>query len=549
MQQKIKSLGISPVLFVGSGISRRYIESPDWIGLLQEIVYDRDINFTKLKQKHTDGSKNIDLENLATDLENIYFDTLKDDEIEEDGNKPYYFRKKICKVMEKYLDDNKDLLETNTEIQELKKLRPSAIITTNYDELLEYVFGEDYTVHVGQTSLLTSVLDGVGEIYKIHGSVSSPESIVITKADYDNYYEKNMYLNAKLLTLFLEYPIIFLGYSISDRNVINILSTIVKMLPREKVNELRSRMWFISKADDDKDIQESVRVNLEDGLYIDIEGFKLAHYDKLYMALNSLNNNRLPIKFLKFLKNNVYELVASQEYNPKLLDVNVKELESIDDFSKINQFVGLSFSTKKKIVLGDIKSFCKSFLSNETVYYDPKDVLDYKSSHSNLVPFYKFITGISFEESVEYVKGILNEDAKFYKILLDDRTNYKIDIGTFKDIKYNEKIISEEKIEKVISDYVVETELFEYQRNSVRKYLLLYILQNNLSTLASSDSICSKYRKEILYVITNVSEDFIRQNKSEIAKLIRKLNDERYDTDFRKVLCYIDRAIYRPLNQ
>lgn len=59
----------------------------------------------------------------------------------------------------------------------------------------------------------------MGEIYKIHGSCNNSESIVITENDYSVYNKRNAYLSAKLLTIFLEHPIIFLGYSLNDSNI------------------------------------------------------------------------------------------------------------------------------------------------------------------------------------------------------------------------------------------------------------------------------------------------------------------------------------------
>lgn len=47
-------------------------------GLLAEIVKDRDINFTKVVQEHTDNDNNINLEKLAQELEDIYFAKLDD---------------------------------------------------------------------------------------------------------------------------------------------------------------------------------------------------------------------------------------------------------------------------------------------------------------------------------------------------------------------------------------------------------------------------------------------------------------------------------------
>ena len=53
------------------------------------------------------------------------------------------------------------------ELATLKKLGPHAVITTNYDTLLEPLFPQ-YEVVVGQSVFRQSALV-VGEIFKIHG--------------------------------------------------------------------------------------------------------------------------------------------------------------------------------------------------------------------------------------------------------------------------------------------------------------------------------------------------------------------------------------------
>lgn len=127
MQNKLKSIGIAPIFFVGSGISRRYIESPNWIGLLEEIVNGREINFTKLVQKYTDKDGKVNNEKLAEELEDVYFDELDDSEIEDGGSKPYYFRKRIAEITDNYLEKNLTSMESNPEIIELKKTRPDQL--------------------------------------------------------------------------------------------------------------------------------------------------------------------------------------------------------------------------------------------------------------------------------------------------------------------------------------------------------------------------------------------------------------------------------------
>ncbi|WP_099335498.1 SIR2 family protein [Clostridium cadaveris] len=163
VKEKLKELGISPIFFIGSGLARRYIGSPNWIGLLEEVMEGTNISFKRYKQKYTykneiPNEDEIDLESLAQELEDVYFDNMSEEDMDDDGSKGYYYRKRVSKVISQYLQ-GKEELKSNEEVKELKKTSPSAIITTNYDEMLEKIFGDEYTVHVGQNSLLTNVLD------------------------------------------------------------------------------------------------------------------------------------------------------------------------------------------------------------------------------------------------------------------------------------------------------------------------------------------------------------------------------------------------------
>lgn len=547
MQDKLRTIGIAPIFFVGSGISRRYIESPNWIGLLKEIVEGRNINFKKLVQKYKEGNGDVDNEILAEELENLYFDDLNDDELEEGGSKPYYFRKRIAEITDEYLEKNLAQLESNSEIIELKKTRPAAIITTNYDKVMETVFGDDYSVLIGQDSLLENVVDGVGEIYKIHGCSSNPNSIVITKRDYDNFFDKSKYLNAKLLTLFLEYPIVFMGYSISDRNIINILSTIVEMLSPDKVEELKSRIWFVERSKNGKDEKTTVRINLNDGHYLDIVSFRLQDYGKFYSAIADISTKRIPMKFLKYLKGNVYELVASQEYNPQLLNVNIEDLENISNFNDVSQFVGLTFSTEKTIGFCNNYNICQAFLEQQKdAKYVAKDLLQYRKN--NVVPFYKFLQKYTKEEILELIP---DKTSNFYKQIENDDVDYKINIGKEQVVDYKGDITKQE-IEKYASNYVVENKLQYNQESTVIRYVLLQLLNQNIEQVIESDCIIQDYKKELMKLITHLSDDFIREKKEKVFKLISSIDyyntieyQAQTEHNFRFMLCHVDRALYR----
>ena len=57
---------------------------------------------------------------------------------------------------------------------------------------------EGYKTFVGQDELVFSQLQGIAEIYKIHGSVQNPESIVINKADYQKFSLNDYQLKLKV---------------------------------------------------------------------------------------------------------------------------------------------------------------------------------------------------------------------------------------------------------------------------------------------------------------------------------------------------------------
>lgn len=232
----LETMGVQPILFVGSGISRRYFFAPSWHGLLQQLaeacpLIDKDYAYYKQK-----FDSPID---VGTAFANEYrewawgagkaqfpdalFDSSQPPEI--------YIKHVVATTFETLLNSLAAESVENTyhgELESLRKIRPHAIITTNYDRFLERLF-PDFTPIIGQ-QILTANYTQIGEILKIHGCSSDPASLVFARKDYDQFQSKKKYLSAKLLTFFAEHPLFFFGYSAEDPNVRAILADIDEIL-------------------------------------------------------------------------------------------------------------------------------------------------------------------------------------------------------------------------------------------------------------------------------------------------------------------------------
>ncbi len=243
-----------PFLFVGSGLSRRYMNSPNWPDLLEAVcsrAFGDTADFTKFRTKASVAYRNekvkAELPYVATLMEDRVNDALLDDtefmrahaETIALGGSP--MKQLVADIVNSYT------LEDDAEVELLKSAgdsKLSGIITTNYDQMCEHLF-DSFTVYESQDDLLFAEQSFTREIYKIHGSVSNPDGMVLTDADYDEFGRKRKYLSAKLLSVFLEYPVIFLGYSIQDENIKCILSDIAECLSDETISRLKKRLIFV----------------------------------------------------------------------------------------------------------------------------------------------------------------------------------------------------------------------------------------------------------------------------------------------------------------
>lgn len=338
-----------PVLFVGTGLSLRYLENSfSWDELLKKICFELKGNnefYYDVKSNHCyDGKYKYD--EIASDIEQEFNSALV---MDRNGKFKHINDLFYCN-MEKGVNISRFKLyvaeifkelkyKDNPEIIELKKVRKniSSIITTNYDCMLEEIFG--FNSLIGNDILLSNPY---GALYKIHGSVDDPDKIIITHADYEKFNQKYELIRAQLLSLFIHNPIIFIGYNIGDDNIKHILKTIFTYVnPMSEVAEkVRSQFLLIefSEGSDNVEVTEH-DIEIEGFSTIRINKIKTDNYTAIYRELSEL---QLPVSAMdiKKVQNVVKEIYAGGSIKVRITD----DLEQLDNSDKV-----LAIGSRKSI--------------------------------------------------------------------------------------------------------------------------------------------------------------------------------------------------------
>ena len=351
LQEVVARFNTTPFLFAGSGVTRRYYGLPDWAGLLREFVgrinSDRFAFNAYENAAQAEGHTQGLLAKVATliqkDFDSKWYRSpgirrLNEAELAliESGVSP--FKVEVAS----FLSEKSSILpEYKVEIGKLKNISHNnlaGIITTNYDSFFEKLF-DDYKPFVGQDELVFSSIQGVAEIYKIHGSVSRPASLVLTEGDYESFSEKSKYLAAKLMTIFMEYPIIFIGYSLTDSNIQSILEDIVVCLPDDKFSTLQERFVFVEYNERTPGVTVSTHSITLNGKLLSMTKLTMEDFGLLYDAL-SAKKAALPVKLLRRFKEDIYTYVVTTKPGP-LLKVTAVDNEAIDE-DRLAISIGLS---------------------------------------------------------------------------------------------------------------------------------------------------------------------------------------------------------------
>jgi len=370
--RRLKKTDHLPMLFVGSGMSIRYLGLENWKGLLRtfaRLAMDNEYAYEMYEQqaKGLECKEGL-LPKIAELIERDFnvrwfkddrFKESREQSADEISRSVSPLKIEIARYMhDKSREHNAEYAAEIELFKQLEMRSISGVLTTNYDSFIEDLFSS-YTKYIGQEELLFSTLHGVSEIYKIHGCCTKPESIVINEADYADFTEKNAYLAAKILTIFLEHPIVFIGYSINDPNIENILKSIVKCLSTENLDKIKERLMFVERAKDGMPEEVSTYSKaFEGGKSIEMTRIRIKNHEVLYQALLE-NQAKYNAPMLRRLKQDIYELVLTNKPTGRMRVMNLED----DKLEDVEVVVGVG-------VLADFGQKGYSGIAAEELYAD-----------------------------------------------------------------------------------------------------------------------------------------------------------------------------------
>lgn len=498
----------APFLFIGSGFSRRYLGLEDWEGLLKKFGDNLNSGFVKYASESNDNLA-LAAQNMSKEYSEYWWNLPESKTISTDPN--WYkhvtapLRYDICQYLKDTPLDSKSL-EQELEILTSEKTIIDGMITTNWDLLLENLF-PTYKVYIGQSNLLFSNPQKIAEIYKIHGCSMDPKSLVLTQDDYDEFKNKNSYLASKLLSIFLEHPVFFIGYSLNDENIASILGSISQiMTTNEQREKIAKNLIFVSRAKGNDDSILETHLGFLDNKSIPITQVRTDDFSKVYLAFQG-KERKIPAHILRIFREQFYEIVQGESPEKKLYCST--DIEDIIKSGGDVEFVA-GFGVAQKSYLGEVglKKVSLPMVLRDLIFddlgVDPNDMIDCLSNLSEeatYLPVQKYVV----------------------------RQNIKIDELKLKKLFkfYNRNV-------QFFKDKISESYKKSYARN---KYLSLDQILNDTNYLMTG-----KIHHLSLFILDNSSEENLVKLNNYLEK---NFEDYINKTEFKKLICIYDLLKYK----
>lgn len=506
-QDIVTSFPTTPYFFVGSGLTRRYLGLPNWESLLK--YFAERLSSDQFSYQSYSDKANKDLPTIGTLIEKDFNEKwYSTPEFRTNNNEVFDAVHKGCSPFKAevayYISQTSTHKEEYTEeIESLQSLTDSNIsgfITTNYDNFLESI-AQNFKVYTGQEELIFSPIQEIAEIFKIHGTITNPKSLILTQKDYQEFNAKSKYLAAKLMTIFMEYPIIFIGYSLTDSNIQNILTSIVECLSEENIQKLQHRFIFVKRNNAYPDSihigEHSQTIN---GHQIFMTRVETANYKLIYDALKEKKAG-MPVRILRFLKEQFHNYTITNRPS-KHIFFNPYDPTVPDD--QICFSVGQDSSIALSGLTGkNHNHWYTNIILEDTLPYSFDTILT--ESYPNLIkqnprlPIFKYV---SLAED-DYTEIIENADIKCFDDLISE---------SFKKYRAS-KHFRNRSVNGLIEEYtnngIVDLKVLEY---------LAYLTENEINTEDLKTFLLSIFKENPNFLL---SDDTPMPHKTNMRRLIR----------------------------
>ncbi|WP_234028598.1 SIR2 family protein [Lentibacillus sp. Marseille-P4043] len=310
-----------PIAFIGSGISKRFLHNfPNWHNLLAEFWGETGLTnfygyYNNLKDKLKTENPKYDERELAhyanvrigKVLETEFNQAFNSESIKINRFSPkdaYETKMSPFKVaIARRFGNYKFKEHMKNEYNSFKKMlvKTQIILTTNYDDFIENSYNEEseYNIkkYIGQNGFFGETI-GYAELYKLHGCIKSPNDIIITERDYEYFEENSVLISAKIISMMMHSPIIFLGYSLTDVNVRKIIKDVTRSLSSEEMNILERKLILVEWEEGQQRLVEEV-VNDKD-LGCKLRVIKTDNFKAVFEKIKSINQGIAPTEVRKY---------------------------------------------------------------------------------------------------------------------------------------------------------------------------------------------------------------------------------------------------------
>ncbi|MHB9071788.1 MAG: SIR2 family NAD-dependent protein deacylase [Sedimentisphaerales bacterium] len=212
-------------------------------------------------------------------------------------------------------------------------------LTTNYDRLLQVAHEScqpdkyielDLEDNQKEGNLYDSInsKDAIRHFVHVHGSIRSPQNILLTDKDYEERYTKRNDFK-ELLKLFFINRLIFIGFSLGDEEFMRPLKYLTTCFGEGEAKHIA----ILPKPDTDEEA-EALTIKCRSKYRIEPLFYDSANnHEQLYSLLKQLKNDVQ--KRSKELLAEIVKFIASVEKSPEISDI-IKPLQKLKDLINVN---------------------------------------------------------------------------------------------------------------------------------------------------------------------------------------------------------------------